>query len=504
MLKELGAQVTITQAFDAERRAIRSEFAKKAEDYRKEAKDLPNDDPRKIELETKAKQMDDNLRLFDGITSALYSPNSNGIIGDVTRAVSPQVAYQIGQEFKRKDQEGSAQHLLAHAVLGAAVSYATGNDIASGALAGASSEKTAPILASYLYGKDTKELTQEQKDTITSIIRLGATGIAYGASDGSVADAVSASEVGKVGVENNYFYPTRNEIPIDILDLNIQGDESYVVYALAEYMVKQGMLALDDVPSFVYSDMVDGVQIQDTKTGEIINKNPTEKDYREGFNAGGVISHDQFEALIKKHPQAYNRLIKGISNQKTLDGIKDLGLKVTGGLSGVAVSFGQIGEPILHPIETVKALYQFATTEDKLLAIQMAVAMDLQNRQELLELHHQNNDTFGVALETSKNTADALLVLASIHKAPKEIATLVPTLKQTGTVVFNGVKYTYSEGKIVAQKIISPNTKVNAHVPTNKDLPKVYGDGDLENVYDYRTPLKLDNKKFDYFFWESR
>lgn len=75
-LKELNAQVTITQAFDTERRAIRSEFAKKAEDYRKKAKDLADDNPRKTELETKAKQIDDNLRLFDGITSAFVSVKS--------------------------------------------------------------------------------------------------------------------------------------------------------------------------------------------------------------------------------------------------------------------------------------------------------------------------------------------------------------------------------------------------------------------------------------------
>ena len=127
----------------------------------------------------------------------MYAPNSNGIIGDTVRAASPQLAYQIGQEFKRKDQEGSAQHLLAHAILGAAVSYATGNNITTGALSGAGSEVAAPALANYLYGtKDPSELNQEQKDTITSIITLGTASIAYGAM-GDVSVAVSASEVGK-------------------------------------------------------------------------------------------------------------------------------------------------------------------------------------------------------------------------------------------------------------------------------------------------------------------
>ena len=203
-LKELNAQVTITQAFDTERRAIRSEFAKKAEDYRKKAKDLVDDNPRKAELETKAKQIDDNLRIFDGITSALYAPNSNGIIGDTVRAASPQLAYQIGQEFKRKDQEGSAQHLLAHAILGAATSYATGNNITTGALSGAGSEVAAPALANYLYGtNEPSELNQEQKDTIVSILNLATVTTAYTATDGNTTDAVSASEIGKVGVEWN-------------------------------------------------------------------------------------------------------------------------------------------------------------------------------------------------------------------------------------------------------------------------------------------------------------
>ena len=133
----------------------------------------------------------------------MYAPNSNGIIGDTVRAASPQLAYQIGQEFKRKDQEGSAQHLLAHAILGAAVSYATGNNITTGALSGATSEAVAPALSDFLFNtKDPSELNQEQKDTITSIITLGTASIACGAM-GDVSVAVNASEVGKGSAENN-------------------------------------------------------------------------------------------------------------------------------------------------------------------------------------------------------------------------------------------------------------------------------------------------------------
>ncbi|MFL1733100.1 HNH endonuclease, partial [Moraxella oculi] len=204
-LKELNAQVNITQAFDAERRAIRSEFAKKAGGYRKQAEKLSDDDPRKEEFVQQAQDIEQKLRIFDGITSALYAPNSNGIIGDVSRTVSPELAYRIGQEFKRKDQEGSAQHLLAHAILGAAVSYATDNNITTGALSGAGGEVAAPALANYLYGtKYPETLSQGQKDTITSILNLATATAIYTTTDGSTTDAVSGAEIGKVGVEWNH------------------------------------------------------------------------------------------------------------------------------------------------------------------------------------------------------------------------------------------------------------------------------------------------------------
>ncbi|MPX19653.1 hypothetical protein CPI31_08875 [Moraxella catarrhalis] len=93
---------------------------------------------------------------------------------------------------------------MAHAILGAAVSYATGNNITTGALSGATSEAVAPALSDFLFNtKDPSELTQEQKDTIVSILNLATVTTAYTATDGNTTDAVNASEIGKVGVEWN-------------------------------------------------------------------------------------------------------------------------------------------------------------------------------------------------------------------------------------------------------------------------------------------------------------
>ncbi|VEG13731.1 VENN motif pre-toxin domain-containing protein [Moraxella cuniculi] len=214
--------MVITQAFDSERRKIKSEYAKKAEDYLKQAKDLPDDDPRKTELEAKAQKIQTNLRIFDSITSALYTPNSNGIIGDVARAASPELAYRIGQYFKEnklkneidggnRPEEQSLQHLLAHAILGAAVSYATGNNPMTGALSAVGSEAVTPILSDFLFGKKPNELSQDEKDTIANIVSLVTATTTYTTTGGDVANTVNAVEVGRVGVENNGFNKNKKE-----------------------------------------------------------------------------------------------------------------------------------------------------------------------------------------------------------------------------------------------------------------------------------------------------
>lgn len=133
----------------------------------------------------------------------------------MAKAVSPYIANQIGQVFKGNDFEnskngnnelagvGSPQHLLAHAILGAAVSYATGNDALTGGLGASAGEGTALIILSkYIYKVDNpSELTAEQKDTISSIASLA--GLALGASTGNVTDAVNVGETAKVAVEDN-------------------------------------------------------------------------------------------------------------------------------------------------------------------------------------------------------------------------------------------------------------------------------------------------------------
>ena len=214
--EELGAQVEITRAFDQERRKIKTELNKDEQELRNAAKEqeaLGNYTARN-ELLKQADKVQQKALLFDGISSALYGPNANGATGYVAKAVSPQVAYQIGQYFKGNDAQNeinqntdlagvnSPQHLLAHALLGAAVSAATGNDALTGGISASSGEVTATLLSKYVYKvDDPSELTAEQKDTISNITTLA--GVAIGSTTGEVTDAVNAGETAKVAVEDN-------------------------------------------------------------------------------------------------------------------------------------------------------------------------------------------------------------------------------------------------------------------------------------------------------------
>ena len=120
----------------------------------------------------------------------------------MARTVAPEISFRIEQYFKENNDEGTAPHILAHGILAAAVSAATGNDPTTGALSAMGAEKGATYVAQYLY-PDVKpgDLTADQKRTVSSIVSLA--GIGVGATTGDVGSAVSAGEAGKVAVEDN-------------------------------------------------------------------------------------------------------------------------------------------------------------------------------------------------------------------------------------------------------------------------------------------------------------
>jgi len=138
--------------------------------------------------------------LVDSISAGLSAPTTSGL-GIAAATLSPAASHEIGQYFKSNDAEGSAAHILAHTVLGAAVAAAGGNDALLGGVSAGGAEKVAPLLSSYLYGKEAKDLTADEKSTISSITGLVASGI--GVSTGDVASTVQSGQLAQNAVENN-------------------------------------------------------------------------------------------------------------------------------------------------------------------------------------------------------------------------------------------------------------------------------------------------------------
>ncbi|WP_348549622.1 hemagglutinin repeat-containing protein [Psychrobacter sp. KFRI-CH2-11] len=210
--EELGAQVEITQAFDQERRKIKTELNQKEQGLRAEAEEAFNNGNFDLaeEKALAAGKLETQGLLFDAISGAIYGPNSNGAVGYATKAASPFVANQIGQYYKElaEEQGGNltgtqqAGHILAHGILGAATSSATGNDALTGGLSAGTGEAAAPLISDFLYGtSDPSKLTAEQKDTISSI--TSALGAGIGLTTGNASDVANAAETSKVAVEDN-------------------------------------------------------------------------------------------------------------------------------------------------------------------------------------------------------------------------------------------------------------------------------------------------------------
>lgn len=135
--------------------------------------------------------------------------------GIATQIASPEVNKWIKQVTKNDEGEtDTITNALAHAIWGAIEAAANRGNPTSGAIAAASAELVAPILAKVLYNKDrTEQLTEDEKQHITVLSSLTAT-IAGGLTAQSsnqnnttVLSLVNASlggEIGKSAVENNY------------------------------------------------------------------------------------------------------------------------------------------------------------------------------------------------------------------------------------------------------------------------------------------------------------
>ncbi|HHU3217991.1 TPA: filamentous hemagglutinin N-terminal domain-containing protein [Escherichia coli] len=143
----------------------------------------------------------DMQRGIQAATAALQGLVGGNMAGSLAGASAPELANIIGHHAGIDDN--TAAKAIAHAILGGVTAALQGNSAAAGAIGAGTGEVIASAIAKSLYpGVDPSKLTEDQKQTVSTLATLSA-GMAGGIASGDVAGAAAGAGAGKNVVENN-------------------------------------------------------------------------------------------------------------------------------------------------------------------------------------------------------------------------------------------------------------------------------------------------------------
>jgi|GEM_PF-1660372 len=283
------------------------------------------------EGEIDRKEYEDGLKvrqrgkvLLNMIGAGLSAPTDSAA-GIAAATASPALSYQIGQYFKGLAQENpdgrltagqETAHILAHGVLGAAVSAAGGNDALAGALASGGAEAAAPVIGRWLYGKgDGGSLSAEEKETVSAITRI--LGTAAGAAAGnSFADAVQGGMAADGAVTNNFVHRL-DEFGKLYPEQDSPAHDRFNGY---QALVSKGIIGIQDVPENTFSGLVeDSSYYKDIETGRRIER-PDAEFYKQQFieqlAKGEIVADDDLKTIAERTPEIASILNAHISLNK--------------------------------------------------------------------------------------------------------------------------------------------------------------------------------------------
>ncbi|ENO4074811.1 contact-dependent inhibition effector tRNA nuclease [Escherichia coli] len=143
----------------------------------------------------------DMQRGIQAATAALQGLVGGNMAGALAGASAPELANIIGHHAGIDDN--TAAKAIAHAILGGVTAALQGNSAAAGTIGAGTGEVIASAIAKSLYpGVDPSKLTEDQKQTVSTLATLSA-GMAGGIASGDVAGAAAGAGAGKNVVENN-------------------------------------------------------------------------------------------------------------------------------------------------------------------------------------------------------------------------------------------------------------------------------------------------------------
>ncbi|MBR1818974.1 MAG: hemagglutinin repeat-containing protein, partial [Neisseriaceae bacterium] len=199
---EIDLQVKVTKEFRSNVQHFQAEQNKRKDELKAK---LENNEISQADYDEQISRIQKQSLLVNMIAGGLMSP-SDSVLGIATSTVSPAVSYEIGQYFKKEGKEGSFEHIATHAVLGALTSAANGGNALSGAVSAGGAEYIAKVTAETLFQKDAKDLTADEKQTVSSIAQL--VGVVSGSVTGdSSANAYIGNLNAQNAVDNNLLNP---------------------------------------------------------------------------------------------------------------------------------------------------------------------------------------------------------------------------------------------------------------------------------------------------------
>jgi filamentous hemagglutinin len=123
--------------------------------------------------------------------------------GNIAQAVSGAAAPYLAEQIHVLTEGNPEAKAMAHAVVGAVASYASGHSALAGAAGAVSGELMAGLVMQQLYpGKAVGDLTETEKQTVSALGTLAA-GLAGGVVGDGAGNAVTGAQAGKNSSENN-------------------------------------------------------------------------------------------------------------------------------------------------------------------------------------------------------------------------------------------------------------------------------------------------------------
>ena len=257
----------------------------------------------------------------DSAVSIITGIITGDMTGGLAGASAPWLAEQIKLHTGHMGEDGKWQtddiagNLIAHAILGAVVAELQGNSGLAGGAGAVAGEVAADIIRKQLYGKEVKDLTEEEKQTISALSQL-ASGLAVATGGGNIGDASAAISSSKNAVENN----TES---MDWWREKHKGSIDYYKDKLRETLGENTISQIINGALTAYGDTVDlGAGAADTVLDGVLALSSC---------AVGVNYCDTALNDLRKADQTVANAVNAIINGQAWDAIKDNFVKAANG-----------------------------------------------------------------------------------------------------------------------------------------------------------------------------